>query len=179
MAQRVSRIACPRCGANNFDNVSACFKCGAPLGSVVPVASAPSVSAPVGMPPVAAASAAPQHYAPPIGRVALSGYAEGDSAAAQRAAALLGLTFPWIGLPVGWVFVMLEDPRRQAIGRSCVWWSVIGLVIHLFLMLLSVKAVVGTLAPVLQGVMQSRSAGAGGGGLEGGGMGGMNGFPGQ
>ena len=29
--------------------------------------------------------------------------------------------------------MMIEDTRRQAIGRFCVNWSLIGLVLHLFL----------------------------------------------
>jgi hypothetical protein len=64
----------------------------------------------------------------------------GDSGVAKRAALALALTLPWIGLPVGWIFMMIEDHRRQAVGRFCVVWSFVGLVLHLFVMYLGVAS---------------------------------------
>src|SRR5690348_15859072 len=79
----------------------------------------------------------PQTDYRPVGAVSAYSAAPavaGDPGTARRAAILLALTIPWIGLPVGWIFMMIEDGRRQAVGRVCAIWSVIGLILHLFLM---------------------------------------------
>jgi hypothetical protein len=48
---------------------------------------------------------------------------------------------PFIGLPVGWIFMMIEDERRQAIGRICAVWSLVSLVLQLLLMFACAQAV--------------------------------------
>src|SRR5579871_4368828 len=132
MAQRAGRLTCPRCGANNFDTVTACWKCGTALGTG---ASAAPSAAPVPSVPMAAPV---ERVSPPPATYAAPAYvpaaATGDPGVARRAAIALALTIPWIGLPVGWVFMMIEDSRKQAIGRVCAVWSMIGLVLHLLLM---------------------------------------------
>lgn len=209
MTQRAGRVICPRCGANNFDTVANCWKCGAPLGAAAPQnASAPNHpnnlngpsslpmpgavsrnaptsggmmaggampdgAMPVGMPGGAMERDRSGNAAPPYANYAPAVYAPppvtGDSGAAKRAAIALALTIPWIGLPVGWVFMMIEDSRRQAIGRVCVNWSLIALVFHLLLMFVAAQAAGGLLQtllkPAMDAAMQSGSrAGAGSGG---------------
>lgn len=120
------RWMCGQCRANNFDTVTSCWKCG----------TARSNASPITTPPLRtgermAAAAMPASYAPSL---------EGDPAVAKRAALLLALTIPFLGLPVGWIFMMMEDYRRQAIGRFCVLWSCIGLLIHFFLGIFMVQA---------------------------------------
>jgi hypothetical protein len=137
MAQRAGRLTCPRCGANNFDTVTVCWKCGAALHAGAGAAMAPMAS---GMPPQAMERApmpSPSVYAPAA--------ASGDPAVAKRAAIALALVFPWIGLPVGWVFMMIEDHRRQTVGRVCAVWSTIALVFHLLLLFVAAEAAGGIL----------------------------------
>jgi len=138
MAQRTGRVSCSRCGANNFDTVTACWKCGTALSS-----------APVSMP--AMASAAPMAGERPA-PVFMPPVSSGNPALAKRAALALALTIPFLGLPIGWAFMMIEDTRRQAIGRFCVNWSLIGLVLHLFLSYLGMQALIKTVMPALVGV---------------------------
>lgn len=170
MAQRAGRVTCPRCGANNFDNVGVCWKCNAPLqtaggqsGYAAPPAAYPS---PPGM---ERPYAAPAAYAPMM--------PDGDPAVARRAAIALALVFPWFGLPIGWAFMMIEDRRKQAIGRFCAVWSAVALFFHILLMyalMASAISLFKQVLPAVSGVM--RGAGQGGGGGLGGGLG--EGFPG-
>lgn len=124
------RWSCPRCGSNNFDTVTQCWKCNSSkTGGVSPPAysAPPAVQAPSPMATQERALPAPPF---PVNMGVLSG---GDPAVAKRAAILLALTVPYFGLPIGWAFMMVEDYRKQAIGRFCVAWSCAGLVIHLVL----------------------------------------------
>jgi hypothetical protein len=137
MAQRAGRITCPRCGANNFDTVTVCWKCQLPLNQgAVPTATSAMPPAPMSpmapftqervMPPAPA-------YSPPPSM--------GDSGVARRAAIVFALTLPFISLPVGWTFMMIEDHRRQAIGRICVYWSLAALFFHLLLGFVAAQAI--------------------------------------
>jgi hypothetical protein len=54
---------------------------------------------------------------------------------APKAAAALGLTMPWAGLPIGIVFLMLDDARKAKIGWIAIGWSVVGTVLNLLLSL--------------------------------------------
>lgn len=101
-----ARIVCSRCGSNNFSTQASCWKCGAPLA-----ANAPSPSAPA---PLSA----------PIPRPAA------DSATPFVAAAALGLLFPLVAVPVGIVFLMLDDSRKSAIGRWNIAWGIAGTILH-------------------------------------------------
>ena len=80
----------------------------------------------------------------------------GDPGMARRAAVLLALTIPWIGLPIGWTFMMMEDRKRQAIGRYCANWSMIALVFHLLLSFVFVQSLQAYL-PLVMGIL-SKSA---------------------
>ncbi|HZP83179.1 MAG TPA: hypothetical protein VFB21_16170 [Chthonomonadaceae bacterium] len=163
MAQRAGRVTCPRCGANNFDNVAVCWKCSAPLqaaGGHSGYAAPPAMERPY---------AAPAAYAPMM--------PDGDPAVAKRAAIALALVFPWLGLPIGWAFMMVEDRRKQAIGRFCAVWSAVALFFHFLLMYALTASAISMLRQVLPSVSGAmRGAGQGGGGGLGGGLG--DGFPG-
>ena len=166
MAQTSGRLTCPRCGANNFETVTACWKCSAPLngaGSANSANAAGSASAAstfaggynnAGAERAAGASNPAVFMTPPVAST-------GDSGVATRAAIALALTFPWIGLPVGWCFMMIEDRRRQAIGRVCAVWSMIGLVIHLVFLVTAIPAAIAMIANALS--LSSALKGQGGG----------------
>jgi hypothetical protein len=112
------RIRCMYCGANNFPSSPTCWQCGRPLQSLRPSEPA-AAGALLGYPPSARAG---QAAAQPI----LSPRSE--SALAAKAAATLGLMFPYIGLPVGIVFLMLDDARKTQLGWITIGWSVAGTV---------------------------------------------------
>ena len=152
------RIACPRCGANNFDTVTVCWKCSAPLVAAAAVAGmpAPAVSAPFAA-PAPAVDRIPS-YAPPAATI-------GNAATANRAAIWLGLLFPYFGLPIGLAFMMCDDRRRQEVGRLCIIWSLLSGAVHLLLMFITI---VGMREYVLTALNAARAAASrGGGGMEG------------
>ncbi len=162
MAQHAGRITCPRCGTNNFDNMTNCWKCNNPLVS--------------GMGAASERAMAPAGYAPsPISERAFSApvFSNGDPNVAHRAAIALALVIPWVGLPVGWVFMMIEDSRKQAVGRVCVVWSSIALFFHLLLMYAFAASAASLLRqvvlPAISGAVQNMNRGNGGGGMPGGG----------
>ena len=103
------RVRCLYCGANNFPASAACWQCARPLKALPGGASAQAE------PP-----AAPAAFGPAIRSAAA------ESALAPKAAAALGLLFPWIGLPVGMVFLMLDDPRKTQLGWLLIGWSLAG-----------------------------------------------------
>jgi hypothetical protein len=112
------RVRCMYCGANNFPSSPTCWQCGRPLQSLRP--SEPAASGPpLGYP-------APTQAGQVASRPVLSSRSE--SALAAKAAATLGLMFPYIGLPVGIVFLMLDDPRKTQLGWITIGWSVAGTV---------------------------------------------------
>ena len=182
MTQRADRITCPRCGANNFDTQAACWKCNTALGApnilvnanpapmqntspyAMPTVQERSVDKSLERPSSGTSSVYAPQYPVPVSAV-------GDNGVARRAAIALALTIPFIGLPVGWIFMMIEDPKRQAIGRVCAVWSMIGLVLHLFLMFLGAQAMGGMLLRLLPIIEKSMPGGGGmpsGGSLPGG-----------
>lgn len=138
MLQRAGRVVCPRCGANNFDTVSVCWKCSAPLaaGGLGPPPAAPAqppLAAPSPAAPAPVASAAERFLHSAAAGVGLGG----NPALANRAALWLGLLFPYFGLPIGLAFLMCDDRRRQEVGRICLLWSALSMAVHLLLLLLA------------------------------------------
>lgn len=119
------RVVCSQCGANNFATQAACWKCGTTLGA------APSPSAP---PRPAVAVAPAQSTAP-----------HADSPAALWSSIALGVLFPVISLPVGLVFLMLDDRRKAQIG----WWNILAGVIGT---VLNVLLAFATIMPWLSGI---------------------------
>jgi len=131
------RVRCLYCGANNFPASAACWQCGRPLKA------SPAGASEVGdAPPPASLSglAAPQR--PVMSRPIA------ESALAPKAAAALGLMFPVIGLPVGVVFLMLDDPRKTQLGWMTIGWSVLGTVLNS----IAFSVLLGLLAPLLKGL---------------------------
>jgi hypothetical protein len=98
------RVVCAACGMNNFATQAACWKCGKPLAAGVPLAqpvpASPSTGATAVAPPRALAS---------------------ESPVAFWSSVVMGIIFPMIALPVGLVFLMLDDRRKAQIG----WWNIL------------------------------------------------------
>src|SRR5205085_4609389 len=57
----------------------------------------------------------------------------GNPRTANAAAIWLGLLFPYFGIPIGLAFMMCDDRRRQEVGRICLLWSVLSMIVHLLL----------------------------------------------
>jgi len=131
------RVRCLYCGANNFPASAACWQCGRPLKAAS--AGASEQSAPPLPGPLPAIGAAPR---PLMSRPNI------ESGLAPKAAAALGLMFPVIGLPVGIVFLMLDDPRKTQIGWMTIGWSVLGTVLNS----IAFSVLLGFLAPLLKGI---------------------------
>jgi hypothetical protein len=116
------------------------------------------MSALPGMPQVStverAHAPAPVYASPP---------AAGDFGVAKRAAIAFALTLPFISLPVGWTFMMIEDHRRQAIGRICVIWSCIALFFHLLLMFVAAQSITPFLQTILATATKAATQSQGGG----------------
>ncbi|CEK16894.1 DUF7577 domain-containing protein [Chthonomonas calidirosea] len=151
MAASSGRIVCPRCGANNFDTASFCWKCQSPLSGTAPIVGNP--------PPRAGTSEAGRAYVPPT-------VLAGDEGMAKRAALWLAITLPYVGLPIGWAFMMMSDNRqRQQIGKFCVLWSCVAMVFHLLLLFVGLQSLTSMLSS-LPSLIHSLQ-GANGGGLGG------------
>ena len=131
------RVRCLYCGANNFPASASCWQCGRPLKAV------PAGQADVGASPLPS----PLPGIAPV-RQALTARPLTESALAPKAAAALGLMFPYIGLPVGIVFLMLDDPRKTQIGWMTIGWSVLGTVLNS----IAFSVLLGLLAPLLKGL---------------------------
>ena len=141
------RITCPRCGANNFDTVTVCWKCGTPLRA--PAGTVSSVQET----PVAQAA---------LHQVAQMGRQAALSATANRSAIWLGLLFPYFGIMVALAFMMCDDPRRQEVGRICLIWSLVSTVLQGLLLLAGILGLSGIVGAAIGG-----ARGAGGGGIRG------------
>lgn len=126
-----NRVRCLYCGANNFPSSPTCWQCGRPLKAL-------QSGAPAAEPGVGRSASAPPPQS--LGRPAAVDSV--SPALALKAAAALGLMFPFIGLPVGIVFLMLDDARKSQIGWITIGWSIAGSVINAIFLL-------ATLGPVL------------------------------
>jgi hypothetical protein len=173
MATSAGRVVCPRCGANNFDTVSACWKCSAPLGSAPagstgytpsPIANPVSIPNPPPFNPQQQSTA--ESFAFRAGNVVAQA---GDVARANRAAFWLGITMPYFGFPIGLAFMMCDDRRRQEVGRLCILWSLVSGVFHILLMFVSLLGMREWMMMFL-GAAKSGLNGRGGLGGMGGGM---------
>ena len=173
MVQNAGRVTCPQCGANNFDSVATCFRCGAALAGGAgsrPAVPANKMGPERGMTPAMNAPMPPVNMngpimPPPPSYMSSGG---GDPNLARRSAIWLAISIPWIGIPVGWIFMMMEDQKRQAIGKLCFNWSLIALVFHMLLSFVFIQS----LAPYMQmalgltkSLSQGRNTGAGSNGL--------------
>lgn len=132
------RVRCLYCGANNFPTSATCWQCSRPLKAMpdTPVAAqnAASPSLPSSFPGAL----------PPTRPV------RAESPLAPKAAAAMGMLFPYVGLPAGILFLMLDDPRKTQLGWMMIIWSIVGTVLNsiaLALTLGPVWAVLRTLTP--------------------------------
>src|SRR5579862_4459017 len=103
MAQRSGRVVCPRCGSNNFDTVTACWKCSAPLGGAAApapgyVPSQPTSNVTAAMPRGVETDGFAQRA---MYQATVAAHQVGDAARANRAAFWLGMMFPYFGFPIG------------------------------------------------------------------------------
>jgi len=157
MTQRSNRITCPRCGANNFDTVSACWKCSTPLTGVPPMSASMSPSL-----PAYGQERIPSQMSP------IAPAPTGDPNVATRAAIFLAVTIPFIGLPAGWLFMMVEDHNKQRVGRICVIWSLFAMAFHVVFFMMATKwfsdFAMHQILPLMKG-MSGAAGGQGGGGL--------------
>lgn len=151
MTQSSGRITCPRCGANNFETVTSCWKCSTPLAAGAGGRGAITLASELN-------SESPRHI--PDARAST-----GDPDLANRAALYLALVIPFIGLPVGWVFMMIEDRRLQRVGKTCVIWSLAGLIFHILLFGAFSNMVVHQIGPLLK-IMSGAAGGSSAGGSE-------------
>ena len=85
---------------------------------------------------------------------AASAFANTESTLAPKAAAALGLIFPWVGLPVGMVFLMLDDPRKTQIGWMTIGWSILGTVLNT----IAFSVLSAMVAPFLKGFVHPGGA---------------------
>ncbi|MDQ2799571.1 MAG: hypothetical protein M3Y13_08015, partial [Armatimonadota bacterium] len=129
------RVRCLYCGANNFPASAACWQCGRPL-KAAPAGAAETAAAPYPASPFPGASSPP--------RPALTAAVE--SSLAPKAAAAMGLIFPYFGIPIGMVFLMLDDSRKTQLGWMMIIWSVIGTVLNT----LAFSALMAFIAPFLK-----------------------------
>ena len=124
------RVRCLYCGANNFPSSAACWQCSRPLKAMPPV-------------PTVSPSASPVQASGTAGiRPTFA-----ESPLAPKAAAALGMMFPYVGLPAGMIFLMLDDPRKTQLGWLLIGWSVAGTVLSV----LSLAATLGPLLALLKG----------------------------
>ncbi len=139
------RVRCVYCGANNFPSSAACWQCSRPLR---PMPAAPPVNAPAAL-PSGPASAMP--FPGAAVRPALA-----ESPLAPKVAATLGMLFPFVGLPAGMIFLMLDDPRKTRLGWLLIGWSLAGTVISI----ISLAATLGPIWAVLHGLLPHPGGGA-------------------
>jgi hypothetical protein len=133
-----ARIRCLYCGASNFPSVAACWQCGRPLRPLPSVTAATST---LGGQPTYSKAATPTRG---------SGAAEEDGKLAVKAAVTLGLMFPYVAIPVGMVFLMLDDDRKTRLGWITIGWSLAGTaasILLFFLTLAPLFAVLKALVP--------------------------------
>jgi len=114
------RLLCPQCGVNNFDTQAACWKCGAALAgpprstnAAGPQGAAASTLRP-------AAADAPYQPATTV-----------DPALAVWSAWILAFLFPFLAVPVGLIFLMLDDRRKIHIGKTTLIAGTIFSLLHL------------------------------------------------
>ncbi len=137
------RVRCVYCGANNFPSSAACWQCSRPLRTMPAPANGP-----------AALPSGPVSAAPSPGAAIRPALAE--SPLAPKAAAALGMLFPFVGLPAGMIFLMLDDPRKTRIGWLLIGWSIAGTVISI----ISLAATLGPIWAVLRGLLPHPGGGA-------------------
>ncbi len=148
------RIRCAYCGANNFSGAPSCWQCSRSLlvahGNSAAPAQSYQPAAPVsGQPSNAGYSA--QFGSIPVspGSAYFAQQGQVDDRRAFKAAFWMGMLFPAVGLPVGLVFLMLDDERKARIGWATIGWSVVGLALNLAGLLLLIVPMMGSLGHLI------------------------------
>ncbi len=139
------RVLCPQCGVNNFATQAACWRCGATLGSGT--APAQAVGSPTSAPPTAAAAYRPA--------------ASIDPAVATWSAWILAFLFPFVAVPVGLVFLMLDDRRKADVGKTTLIAGTVFSLLHLFATWAMLQPVIGVVRTL--GGLSGRASATGGG----------------
>ena len=116
MSVSPGRVLCSQCGVNNFETQAACWKCGAPLRAGAAPANRPSAPPGAQTPAMRAADGAPP--------------ASVDPTLANAAAFSLALLFPFVAVPAGLIFLMLDDRRKAQIGKLTLVWGVLFSLLH-------------------------------------------------
>ena len=125
------RVVCLQCGANNFDTQAACWKCGASLASVSAGPPPPASVRPNGS--VVGGVGGTRPSAPsPLAVAPASAFQSStvDPSVALWSAIALGVLFPFFAIPVGIVFLMLDDRRKAELGRITLVWGILGTIFH-------------------------------------------------
>ena len=113
MSVSPGRVLCSQCGVNNFETQAACWKCGALLKTGAAPAQRP------GAPPPSAARSADGVPAVSV-----------DPTLANVAAFSLALLFPFVAVPAGLIFLMLDDRRKAQIGKLTLVWGLLFSLLH-------------------------------------------------
>lgn len=132
------RVICSRCGANNFETQAACWKCSASLvaGGPAPVLSPNATGNPA---PVAA-------YRP---------QSAVDPSVAFWSAIALAAFFWYVSIPLGLVFMMLDDRRKLELGRLNLIAGVLSAIVHIVLFMMSTQALVTYLYRMIPSAIQA------------------------
>lgn len=121
------RVICSRCGANNFETQAACWKCSASLvGGPIPVLS--SQASDSGAPVVA--------YRP---------QSNVDPSVAFWSAIALAVFFGPLAIPVGLVFMMLDDRRKVDLGKLTLIAGIISTIVQFIFTFMAFQAVTAQL----------------------------------
>jgi len=127
---------------NNFATQAACWRCGTSLsGGGSAISAGPGRAAPTSNMPAATR---------PVANV--------DPAVATWAAWILAFLFPFVAVPVGLVFLMLDDRRRAEIGKTTLVAGTIFSLLHLLATWAMLQPVIGVVR-TLGGLSGRTSAG--------------------
>jgi hypothetical protein len=134
------RVICSRCGANNFETQAACWKCGVSMVSGGP---APILSPNASGNPAPAAAYRPQSNV--------------DPSVAFWSAIALAVFFGPVAIPVGLVFMMLDDRRKVDLGKLTLIAGIISTVIQLIFTFMALQAVTSQVFQMVPSLMRGTS----------------------
>lgn len=117
MSTAAGRVICPRCGENNFSTQANCWKCQSPLGAGIPATTPYAVMPRIPQPASGNVVAVPS----PVG----TAQRFVDPAVAFWSAIALAFLFPAVAVPVGIIFLMLDDRRKIEIGKITLIWGLV------------------------------------------------------
>ncbi|GAB4453594.1 MAG: hypothetical protein OHK0029_06760 [Armatimonadaceae bacterium] len=142
------RVICPQCGANNFETQAACWKCHASLSASPSSPSATAAKSPAA--PVAASGGTGAALYRPSAPVSSM-----DPSVAVWCGIVLAVLMPAIAVPVGLVFMMLDDRRRFEVGRLTLIAGILSTIVHLVLTMVLFQVTIGKFLPMAFQVIQT------------------------